>query len=167
VSVTGNDTLKTRRTLTVDGKSYDYFSLDAAAKAGGLGDVSRLPFSLKVLLENLVRLENGRTVTVDDIKALGAWLDNKSSDREIAFRPARVLMQDLTGVPAVVDLAAMRQAMVDLGGDPRKINPLSPVDLVIDHSVQIDNFGTAAAFAANVKTEFERNGERYRFLRWG
>ncbi len=167
MSVTGNDTLKTRSTLTVDGKSYDYFSLDKAASAAGLGDVSRLPFSLKVLLENLVRLENGRTVTVDDIKALGAWLDNKSSDREIAFRPARVLMQDLTGVPAVVDLAAMRQAMVDLGGDPKKINPLSPVDLVIDHSVQIDNFGNAAAFAANVKTEFERNGERYRFLRWG
>ena len=167
MSVIGNDTLKTRRTLNVDGKSYDYFSLDAAATAAGLGDVSRLPFSLKILLENLVRLENGRTVTVDDIKALGAWVDTKSSDREIAFRPARVLMQDLTGVPAVVDLAAMRQAMVDLGGDPKKINPLSPVDLVIDHSVQIDNFGNAAAFAANVKTEFERNGERYRFLRWG
>jgi aconitate hydratase len=167
VSVIGHDSLKTRRTLTVDGKSYDYFSLDAAAKAAGLGDISRLPFSLKILLENLVRLENGRTVTVDDIKALGAWLATKSSDREIAFRPARVLMQDLTGVPAVVDLAAMRAAMVDLGGDPAKINPLSPVDLVIDHSVQIDNFGNAAAFAANVKTEFERNGERYRFLRWG
>ncbi|HVC51039.1 MAG TPA: aconitate hydratase AcnA [Stellaceae bacterium] len=167
MSVTGHDSLKTRRSLSVDGKSYDYFSLDAAASAAGLGDVSRLPFSLKILLENLVRLENGRTVTVDDIKALGAWLNTKSSDREIAFRPARVLMQDLTGVPAVVDLAAMRAAMVDLGGDPRKINPLSPVDLVIDHSVQIDNFGNAAAFAANVKTEFERNGERYRFLRWG
>ncbi|HEX5320120.1 MAG TPA: aconitate hydratase AcnA, partial [Stellaceae bacterium] len=167
MSVIGHDSLKTRRTLTVDGKSYDYFSLDAAAKAAGLGDISRLPFSLKILLENLVRLENGRTVTVDDIKALGAWLATKSSDREIAFRPARVLMQDLTGVPAVVDLAAMRAAMVDLGGDPAKINPLSPVDLVIDHSVQIDNFGNAAAFAANVKTEFERNGERYRFLRWG
>ena len=167
MSVTGHDTLKTRRTLNVDGKLYDYFSLDAAAQAAGLGDISRLPFSLKVLLENLVRLENGRTVTVDDIKAVGAWLANKSSDREIAFRPARVLMQDLTGVPAVVDLAAMRQAMVDLGGDPNKINPLSPVDLVIDHSVQIDNFGTPQAFAANVKKEFERNGERYRFLRWG
>jgi len=167
VSVTGNDTLKSRRTLTVDGKAYDYFDIGAAAKAAGLGDVSRLPFSLKVLLENLVRLENGRTVTVDDIKALGAWLNTKSSDREIAFRPARVLMQDLTGVPAVVDLAAMRQAMVDLGGDPKKINPLSPVDLVIDHSVQIDNFATKAAFDQNVKTEFERNGERYRFLSWG
>jgi aconitate hydratase len=167
VSVTGNDTLKTRRTLTVDGKTYDYFDLGAAAQAAGLGDVSRLPFSLKVLLENLVRLENGRTVTVDDIKALGAWLRNRTSDREIAFRPARVLMQDLTGVPAVVDLAAMRQAMVDLGGDPKKINPLSPVDLVIDHSVQIDRFATPQAFDENVKIEFERNGERYRFLSWG
>src|SRR6059058_2870260 len=167
VSVTGHDSLKARRTLDVEGKRYDYFSLDAAAKAAGLGDIARLPVSLKILLENLVRLENGRTVTVDDIKAVGAWLGNKSSDREIAFRPARVLMQDLTGVPAVVDLAAMRQAMLDLGGDPNKINPLSPVDLVIDHSVQIDNFGNPQAFAANVKKEFERNGERYRFLSWG
>jgi aconitate hydratase len=167
VSVIGHDSLKTRRTLTVDGKSYDYFSLDAAAKAAGLGDISALPYSMKVLLENLVRLENGRTVSVDDIKSFAGWLKDKSSDREIAFRPARVLMQDLTGVPAVVDLAAMRAAMVDLGGDPNQINPLSPVDLVIDHSVQIDNFGNAAAFAANVKKEFERNGERYRFLRWG
>src|SRR5437868_6183602 len=167
VSVTGHDSLKARRTLDVDGKRYEYFSLDAAAKAAGLGDISRLPFSLKVLLENLVRLENGRTVSVADIKAIGEWLQSKSSEREIAFRPARVLMQDLTGVPAVVDLAAMRAAMVDLGGDPNKINPLSPVDLVIDHSVQIDNFGSPQAFAANVKIEFERNGERYRFLRWG
>jgi len=167
VSVIGHDSLKARRSLEVDGKRYDYFSLDAAAKAAGLGDVSRLPFSLKVLLENLVRLENGRTVTVDDIKALGQSLSGKTTEREIAFRPARVLMQDLTGVPAVVDLAAMRAAMVDLGGDPNKINPLSPVDLVIDHSVQIDNFGTPQSFAANVKIEFERNSERYRFLRWG
>ena len=167
MSVTGHDSLKARRTLELDGKRYDYFSLDAAAQAAGLGDISRLPVSLKILLENLVRLENGRTVSVDDIKAVGQWLANKSSDREIAFRPARVLMQDLTGVPAVVDLAAMRQAMLDLGGDPKKINPLSPVDLVIDHSVQIDAFASPQAFAANVKREFERNGERYRFLRWG
>ncbi|MBV9015687.1 MAG: aconitate hydratase AcnA [Alphaproteobacteria bacterium] len=167
VSVTGHDSLKTRRSLEVAGKRYDYFSLDAAARAAGLGDISRLPVSLKILLENLVRLENGRPVTVDDIKAVGEWLRAKTSDREIAFRPARVLMQDLTGVPAVVDLAAMRQAMLDLGGDPNKINPLSPVDLVIDHSVQIDSFASPQAFAANVKKEFERNGERYRFLRWG
>ena len=133
--VTGHDSLKTRRTLTVAGKTYDYFSLEAAAQAAGLGDISRLPFSMKVLLENLVRLENGRTVTVDDIKAVAAWLKTEASEREIAFLPARVLMQDLTGVPAVVDLAAMREAMVKLGGDPKKINPLAPVDLVIDHSV--------------------------------
>jgi len=167
LSVTGHDSLKCRRTLDVGGKRYDYFSLEAAAAAAGLGDIARLPFSLKVLLENLVRLENGRTVTVDDIKAVGAWMKSKTSEREIAFRPARVLMQDLTGVPAVVDLAAMREAMGALGGDPKRINPLSPVDLVIDHSVMVDNFGSKDAFAKNVKIEFERNGERYAFLRWG
>ena len=167
MSVTGHDTLKTRRTLDVAGTSYDYFSLEAAAAAAGLGDISRLPFSLKVLLENLVRLENGRTVTFDDIKAVAEWLKTRTSEREIAFRPARVLMQDLTGVPAVVDLAAMREAMATLGGDPGRINPLSPVDLVIDHSVMVDYFGTRDAFAKNVKIEFERNGERYAFLRWG
>src|SRR6266436_1389310 len=141
VSVTGHDSLKTRRTLKVGSKSYDYFSLEAAAKAAGLGDIARLPFSMKVLLENV------RTVTVDDIKAIGEWLRDKKSEREIAFRPARVLMQDFTGVPAVVDLAAMRQAMVKLGGDPKKINPLSPVDLVIDHSVMVDSFANPQAFA--------------------
>ncbi|HMK67314.1 MAG TPA: aconitate hydratase AcnA, partial [Stellaceae bacterium] len=167
MSVTGHDTLRARRTLTVDGKEYDYFSLEAAAQAAGLGDISRLPFSLKVLLENLVRLENGRTVTVEDIKAVAEWLKTKSSEREIAFRPARVLMQDFTGVPAVVDLAAMRQAMAKLGGDPQKINPLSPVDLVIDHSVMVDSFAGPGAFRENVRKEFERNGERYAFLRWG
>jgi aconitate hydratase len=165
--VTGHDSLKTRRTLKVGSKSYDYFSLEAAAAAAGLGDIARLPFSMKVLLENLVRLENGRTVTVDDIKAIGAWLKDKKSEREIAFRPARVLMQDFTGVPAVVDLAAMRQAMVKLGGDPKKINPLSPVDLVIDHSVMVDSYASPKAFKENVAVEFERNGERYSFLRWG
>ncbi len=164
--VTGHDQMKTRRTLKVGSKSYDYFSLEAAEKAG-LGDVSRLPFSLKVLLENLLRWEDGRTVTVDDIKAVAAWLKDRRSDREIAYRPARVLMQDFTGVPAVVDLAAMRDAMVALGGDPTKINPLAPVDLVIDHSVMVDSFGTAKSFADNVALEFERNGERYEFLRWG
>ena len=167
MSVTGHDTLKARRTLEVDGKKYDYFSLAAAAQAAGLGDIGKLPFSLKVLLENLVRLENGRTVTVDDVKAVAAWLKTKTSEREIAFRPARVLMQDFTGVPAVVDLAAMREAMAKLGGDPQRINPLSPVDLVIDHSVMIDTFGKASAFRDNVRHEFERNGERYAFLRWG
>ncbi|HVJ53575.1 MAG TPA: aconitate hydratase AcnA [Aliidongia sp.] len=163
----GHDTLKTRRTLQVGGQEYVYYSLPAAAQAAGLGDISRLPFSLRVLLENLVRLENGRTVTVDDIKAVGAWIDTRTSDVEIAFRPARVLMQDFTGVPAVCDLAAMRHAMVKLGGDPQRINPLSPVDLVIDHSVMVDEFGQPSSFQANVAHEFERNGERYAFLRWG
>ena len=165
MSKVGQDTLKTRRSLSVDGRTYEYFSLKAAEE--GLGDISRLPFSLKVLLENLLRHEDGATVSVDDIKSLGAWLEAGSSKNEIAFRPARVLMQDFTGVPAVVDLAAMRQAMRELGGDPQKINPLSPVDLVIDHSVTIDNFGTANSLGANVDKEFERNQERYEFLRWG
>ncbi|MGH6949050.1 MAG: aconitate hydratase AcnA [Kiloniellales bacterium] len=160
------DSLKCRRSLDVAGKSYDYFSLPVAAEAG-LGDLSKLPFSLKVLLENLLRSEDGRSVTLDDIKAVAAWIENRRSDREIAFRPARVLLQDFTGVPAVVDLAAMREALEKLGGDPRLINPLSPVDLVIDHSVMVDFFGDANSFEKNVKTEFERNGERYSFLRWG
>jgi aconitate hydratase len=165
VTFTGHDTLKTRRQLTVDGKSYDYFSLEAAQAQ--LGDVARLPFSLKVLLENLLRFEDDRSVTVDDVKAMAQWLKDRRSDREIAYRPARVLMQDFTGVPAVVDLAAMRQAMVALGGDPQRINPLSAVDLVIDHSVMVDAFGTPNAFQHNVDLEFERNHERYAFLRWG
>ncbi len=161
----GQDSLKTRRSLDVGGRSYDYFSLKAAEAE--LGDLSRLPFSLKVLLENLLRYEDGSTVTVDDIKAFAGWLETRRSDQEIAYRPARVLLQDFTGVPAVVDLAAMRQAMVAMGGDPEKINPMSPVDLVIDHSVMVDNFGNASAFQANVAREFERNKERYEFLRWG
>ncbi len=162
----GTDSLKTRRTLSAAGRDYDYFSLEAAA-AAGLGDISRLPCSLKILLENLLRHEDGGTVTVDDAMAVGAWLENRRSDREIAYRPARVLMQDFTGVPAVVDLAAMRQAMEALGGDPKRINPLSPVDLVIDHSVMVDSFGGPDSFKINVEREFARNGERYAFLRWG
>jgi len=161
----GQDSLKTRRTLEVNGRRYDYYSLEAAAER--IGDVSRLPFSLKVLLENLLRFEDGKTVSVDDVKAVAAWQENRRSDREIAYRPARVLMQDFTGVPAVVDLAAMREAIERLGGDPKKINPLSPVDLVIDHSVMVDAFGNPKAFETNVDYEFERNGERYAFLRWG
>ena len=162
--VTSLDTFKARRTLTVGGKSYVYFSL-AAAEKNGLRGISRLPYSLKVLLENLLRHEDGKTVTAADIKAVAAA--TKSSNREIAFRPARVLMQDFTGVPAVVDLAAMRDAMKKLGGDPEKINPLTEVDLVIDHSVMVDNFGNKAAFKQNVAVEYERNMERYAFLRWG
>ena len=162
----GQDTLKTRRKLKVGTKSYDYFSLKAAEKAG-IGAISRLPFSLKVLLENLLRYEDGRTVSVEDIKALGKWLKQRRSDREISYRPARVLMQDFTGVPAVVDLAAMRNAVVALGGKASKINPLAPVDLVIDHSVMVDYAGDAKAFKQNVAREYERNIERYEFLRWG
>ena len=166
MAITGNDTLNTRRTLSVGGKDYDYFSLEAA-EAAGIGAVGKLPFSLKVLLENLLRREDGRTVTVDDVKAVVKWLETKTSSHEIAYGPARVLMQDFTGVPAVVDLASMRDAMNTLGGDPSKINPLSPVDLVIDHSLMIDNFGTPTAFKENVDLEFERNQERYEFLKWG
>jgi aconitate hydratase len=162
---TGQDSLKTRQTLTIGGKTYDYFSLKIAEKT--LGDLSRLPFSLKVLFENLLRFEDGRSVTVDDIKACAAWLKTKTSDTEVAYRPARVLMQDFTGVPAVVDLAAMREATIALGGDVKSINPLCAVDLVIDHSVMVDNAGTPDAFDKNVALEFERNGERYAFLRWG
>ncbi len=162
----GTDTLKTRRTLSVGGNDYDYYSLKAAEEAG-LGDLSRLPFSLKVLLENLLRHEDGRSVTVEDIEALAGWTKERRANREIAYRPARVLMQDFTGVPAVVDLASMRNAMEELGGDPRLINPLSPVDLVIDHSVMVDHFGGKDSFRKNVEMEFERNGERYSFLRWG
>jgi aconitate hydratase len=165
MSLSGHDTLKCRRTLDVNGKAYDYFSLPEAGKA--LGDVSRLPFSLKVLLENLLRYEDGRTVTVDHIKALVGWLQGKSADQEIAYRPARVLMQDFTGVPAVVDLAAMREAIKALGGNPQRINPLSPVDLVIDHSVMVDAYARPDALQKNIDIEFERNGERYQFLRWG
>src|SRR5471032_1815651 len=160
------DSLKTRRSLKVGNRRYDYFSLKAAEK-NGLGDLSRLPFSLKILLENLLRAEDGRSVRLADIKAIAAWLKTKRSDREIAYWPARVLMQDFTGVPAVVDLAAMRDAMQVMGEDPRKINPLSAVDLVIDHSVMVDSFGSRAAFADNVAKEYGRNGERYAFLRWG
>ena len=162
----GNDSLRTRRTLEVAGERYDYFSLAAAADAG-LGDVARLPYSLKVLFENLLRCEDGRTVTAEDIRALAEWPREGRADREIAFRPARVLMQDFTGVPAVADLAAMRQAVADRGTDPKVVNPLSPVDLVIDHSVMVDSFGHADSFNRNVEMEFRRNGERYAFLRWG
>ena len=146
--------------------TYTYFDLKVAEK-NGLDGISSLPFSLKVLLENLLRHEDGRSVTADDIKAMAEWLSEKKSSREIAYRPARVLMQDFTGVPAVVDLAAMRDAMAAMGGDPDKINPLVPVDLVIDHSVMVDRFGTPDAFKYNVAREYERNKERYEFLRWG
>lgn len=161
------DSFNCRSTLTAAGKEYTYFDLKIAEE-NGLKGISNLPFSMKVLLENLLRNEDGRSVTKQDIENVAAWLDSKGKDgNEIAYRPARVLMQDFTGVPAVVDLAAMRDAMVNLGGDPEKINPLVPVDLVIDHSVIVDKFGTPTAFAQNVELEYQRNGERYRFLKWG
>ena len=160
------DSFNCKKTLTVNGKDYTYFSLPDA-EANGLDGISALPFSLKVVLENLLRFEDGRTVTADDIRACAEWLKEKKSSHEIAYRPARVLMQDFTGVPAVVDLAAMRDASVALGGKADQINPQVPVDLVIDHSVMVDNYGTPDAFKKNVEREYERNGERYTFLRWG
>jgi aconitate hydratase len=161
------DSLQVRRTLSVGGKTYVYYSLPVAEEAG-LSGISRLPVSLKVLLENLLRNEDGAETDSADFKAMAAWVQNKGAvQHEIAFRPARVLMQDFTGVPAVVDLAAMRDAMTALGGDPTKINPLIPVDLVIDHSVMVDHFGNAKAFGDNVAIEYQRNLERYNFLRWG
>src|SRR3954471_7758198 len=162
---TGQDSLHTRTSLQVGGKNYAYYSLAKAAEQ--LGDISRLPFSMKVLLENLLRFEDGKTVTRDDLQAMVDWQKERSIAREIQYRPARVLMQDFTGVPAVVDLAAMRDAMSGLGGDPQKINPLVPVHLVIDHSVMVDEFGTPKAFEKNVALEYSRNMERYEFLKWG
>ncbi len=163
----GHDTSNTRKTLKVGDKSYAYYSI-AAAEAAGLGDFSRLPAALKVVLENMLRFEDGKTVSVDDIKAFSEWAEKGGNNpREIAYRPARVLLQDFTGVPAVVDLAAMRDALMSLGGDAQKINPLNPVDLVIDHSVMIDEFGNPRAFQMNVDREYERNMERYTFLKWG
>ena len=166
MTTTGHDTLGTRSTLDVGGKSYAYYSLDKAAAK--LGDVSRLPFSMKVLLENLLRFEDGGfTVSKDDVQALVDWQKDPHSNREIQYRPARVLLQDFTGVPCVVDLAAMRDAIATLGGDTTKINPLVPVHLVIDHSVMVDEFGHPKAFEQNVEIEYYRNGERYDFLKWG
>ncbi|WP_270374067.1 aconitate hydratase AcnA [Marinicauda sp. Alg238-R41] len=160
------DSFNCRRDLDVDGKTYTYFDLTEAEK-NGLEGVSKLPYTLKVLLENLLRFEDGKSVTKADIEAIAKWTKTGKSDHEIAYRPARVLMQDFTGVPAVVDLAAMRDATKQLGGDPKSVNPLVPVDLVIDHSVMVDVFGTDQAFKKNVEREYERNGERYKFLKWG
>ncbi|MEQ6202754.1 aconitate hydratase AcnA [Sulfitobacter sp. HNIBRBA2951] len=165
--IVGQDTAKARKTITAGDQSIAYYSIPAA-QAAGLGDFSKLPAALKVVLENMLRFEDGKTVTVDDIKAFAEWGANGGNNpREIAYRPARVLLQDFTGVPAVVDLAAMRDALVNLGGDAEQINPLNPVDLVIDHSVMIDEFGNPRAFQMNVDREYERNMERYTFLKWG
>jgi aconitate hydratase len=161
----GHDSLKTLKTLSVDGKDYKYFSL--AEAAAQLGDISKLPRTLKILLENVLRFENGGSYKVADAKAIVGWLEKATSANEVPFKPARILMQDFTGVPGVVDLAAMRDGIVALGGKPEKVNPLVPVDLVIDHSVMVDVAGTADALAKNIELEFERNAERYKFLRWG
>ncbi len=160
------DSFNCERELSVRGGTYTYYDLKVAEK-NGLAGISKLPRSLKVLLENLLRFEDGNTVKKEDIEAIAGWLQTKTSTHEIAYRPARVLMQDFTGVPAVVDLAAMRDAMANLGENPNKINPLNPVHLVIDHSVMVDYYGTPQAFEKNVKREYERNGERYDFLKWG
>ncbi len=160
-----NDPFGARSTLAVGGRSYEIYRLQALAR-GGLS-IERLPYSLKILLENLLRTLDGRTVKADDVEALARWNPRAEPDREIAFTPSRVLLQDFTGVPAVVDLAAMRDAMADLGGDPKRINPLQPAELVIDHSVQVDEYGSSAALLINARKEFERNRERYLFLRWG
>ncbi|EDY86470.1 aconitate hydratase 1 [gamma proteobacterium HTCC5015] len=162
----GQDSLNTKKSLEANGKTYHYFDINAL-DGKGWGDLSKLPFCLKILLENLLRYEDGNSVTVDDVEAVMRWLDNKRSDKEVNYRPARVLMQDFTGVPGVVDLAAMRDAIQKAGGDPSRINPLSPVDLVIDHSVMVDKFGNPQAFSDNVDMEYQRNRERYQFLRWG
>ncbi|MGH7821459.1 MAG: aconitase family protein, partial [Candidatus Binatia bacterium] len=160
-----NDTFRTRDTLTVGDRSYEIYRL-GRLESPQLR-VSRLPFSLKILLESLLRKEDGKLVEADHIRALAGWDPKAKPDREIPFMPARVLLQDFTGVPAVVDLAAMRDAMAAMGGDPAKINPLLPAELVIDHSVQVDSFGSPRSFQVNADLEFERNVERYAFLRWG
>src|SRR5512139_1781827 len=162
----GQDTLGTREKLQVAGKSYAYYSLAKAAEK--LGDVSRLPFSMKVLLENLLRFEDGGfTVSTNDIQAIADWQKNPVTGAEIQYRPARVLLQDFTGVPCVVDLAAMRDAISELGGRAAQINALQPSELVIDHSVQVDQFGHSLAFMYNARMELSRNIERYQLLRWG
>ncbi|MBD3334123.1 MAG: aconitate hydratase, partial [Candidatus Eisenbacteria bacterium] len=158
--------LASPKTLEVQGREFAYCPLQAVEEAG-LGRLDRLPICLRILLENLLRHEDGRVVRRKDIGALAGWDSKREPSDEIAYHPARVILQDFTGVPALVDLAAMRDAMVSLGGDPQAINPLQPVDLVVDHSVQIDVFGSAEAYDENVRYEYERNGERYRFLKWG
>ncbi|OOF07888.1 aconitate hydratase, partial [Salinivibrio sp. MA427] len=158
------DSFNTRRTLHVNGESYDYYRLDALPEPF---DISRLPYCLKVLLENLLRKEDGKNVSADDIRTLCQWQADHAGQDQVNFTPARVVLQDFTGVPAVVDLAAMRAAMRDLNGDPAKINPLGAVDLVVDHSVMVDDYGHVDSLQKNTEIEFQRNGERYQFLRWG
>src|SRR4051812_25108938 len=164
--MTSKNSFGSRATLNVDGKQYTLYRLSALDQLSG-GNAAKLPFSLKILLENLLRNEDDAFVKKSDVDAMAKWNVTSKEEKEIAFRTARVLLQDFTGVPAVVDLAAMRDAIAKLGGDPQRINPLQPVDLVIDHSVQVDEYGSDAAFLLNTELEFERNKERYIFLRWG
>src|SRR6266581_5769753 len=159
------NSFNSRSSLRVGNKEYEIYRIDALDRQGIL--TRHLPYSLRILLENLLRTEDGRSVKAEDVRALAAWSRQSSPDREISFTPSRVLLQDFTGVPAVVDLAAMRDAMARLGGDPGLINPIQPAELVIDHSVQVDEFGTRSAFQVNADFEFQRNRERYAFLRWG
>jgi len=159
-----DSSFEARATLAVGNREYEIFRIDALQARF---DVARLPFSLKILLENLLRNEDGDAIRAADIEALASWNATEEPSKEIAFTPARVVMQDFTGVPAIVDLAAMRDAMREMGGDPDRINPMAPAELVIDHSVQVDAFGSAGAFQVNADLEFERNQERYAFLRWG
>ncbi len=167
MSPASKNSLGSRDTLKVGSRSYDVYRLDVLLERRGIGHVSQLPFSLRVLLENLLRQEDGSSVRTADIEALSEWQPRAATRSEIAFMPARVLLQDFTGVPAVADLAAMRDAIARMGGDAKKINPLLPAELVIDHSVQVDKFGSDMAFAFNAEIEFQRNVERYEFLRWG
>src|SRR6187431_184566 len=162
--MTHPDTFGARSTLTVGGESHEVFRLDALQSRY---DVARLPYTLRILLENVLRREDGETVSATDVEAVARWNASAEPSDEVTFAPARVLMQDFTGVPAIVDLAAMRDAMADLGGDPGKINPQRPAELVIDHSIQVDQFATSGAYKFNGEREFERNKERYEFLRWG
>ena len=165
MAISGGNSFKTRDTLNVGAQAFEIHRLEHLEKQG-VAKLATLPFSLRVLLENLLRFEDNRFVRAEDIKALGSWTPN-GTQKEIAFMPARVLLQDFTGVPAVVDFATMREAMKRMGGNPKRINPLFPAELVIDHSVQVDNFGSANAFGLNAELEFQRNVERYAFLRWG
>ena len=163
--MTTNDVFNARKSFELDGKHYNYYQLDALEQAG-VGEVSKLPYSIKVLLESVLRQQDGRVITKEHVENLAKWGTDEVKEIDVPFKPSRVILQDFTGVPAVVDLASLRKAMADLGGDPDKINPLKPVDLVIDHSVQVDKYGTQEALGLNMELEFERNAERYQFLSW-
>ena len=165
ILMTKNDVFQTRKSFEIEGKKYNYYSLDALEQAG-VGQVSKLPYSIKVLLESVLRQVDGKVITKEHVENLAKWGTSEQKDIEVPFKPSRVILQDFTGVPVVVDLASLRSAMNTMGGDPHKINPEIPVDLVIDHSVQVDKYGTADSLTVNMDLEFERNAERYQFLSW-